>query len=180
MNATLSLPPLDDLDTQMRKVAQNLAMDIYPLDQILSNVGVDHNDFEMWKHHPRFLNYLKTEREAWTSANNVAERTKLKAGVIMEDFMDEAYRQLHDKKQPLNHRVELGKLVAKIAGMGEPKLLNTGNGATFQLQINLGPGTTPTTIQPTFGKVINHDDPPPLDASVSHINSDLGIPEDFQ
>lgn len=174
MNTALSLPPDDDLDTQMLKVARDIAMDIYDIATILQNNSIDSRDFNTWKEHPRFLSYLRSETEAWKSATNTLERTKLKAAVIMEDFMQEAYTQLHDKKVALNHKVELGKLVAKIAGMGEPKVLNgAGGGAAFQLRINIsnnGERRTGVTIAPTMGKIINHDEPEaeePVDLNVS-------------
>lgn len=159
MNTALSLPPENDLDTTMLRVARDIAMDIYPLPTILVNAGISVQDFNTWKEHPRFLEYLRSETEAWKSATNTVERTKLKAAVIMEEFMIEANARLHDKTIALNHRVELGKLVAKIAGMGEPKLLNAGAGTpTFQLKINIGPTRhTQVTVAPTFGKMINHD-----------------------
>lgn len=157
MNAALSLPPTDDLDTQMRKVARDLAMGLYELETILKTHEVDQYQFMRWQTHPRFLDYLKQEQDAWNSANNVAERTKLKAGIIMEEFMVGAHGELHDKKTPLNQRVELAKLMARLAGMGEPKAGAVGGGG-FQLQINIGSGAPPVVIQPSFQQTIEHDD----------------------
>lgn len=147
MNSTLSLPPDNDIDHSMRAVARNLAMGIYPLDKILEFVGVLPSQFQSWKSHPRFTAYLKSETEAWNSAHNTAERTKLKAGIVMEEWMAETYNELRNVKQPLNHRVELGKLVAKIAGMGESSSFTPGGnagGGGFSLQINIAPGQTTT------------------------------------
>lgn len=168
MNAPMSLPPEDDIDTQMRKVAQNLAMDIYELDDILKNLSIHPREFERWKEHPRFIMYLKVAKEEWNSASNAAERTKLKAATVMEDFMLEAHASLHDKKQPLNQRVELGKLVAKIAGMGEPRVFGNGaagNAPAFQLNIVIGKETV--SIAPQMGKLINHDEDDTYDPLVS-------------
>lgn len=128
----------------MRLVARNLAMGIYELPKILEMCGVKVSQFHTWKNHPRFTSYLKNETEAWNAAQNTAERTKLKAGIVMEEWIAETYMELKDRKIALNHRVELGKLVAKIAGMGENSggfsagLGGTGGG--FSLQINIAPG----------------------------------------
>jgi hypothetical protein len=148
MNNALSLPPSDDLDTSMRMVARNLAMGIYEIDVILKNCDVKITDFNRWRNHPRFLEYLKSEKDAWTAAQNTPERAKLKAGIIMEEFMVDAFTELRDKKTPLNQRVELAKLLAKIAGMGEREAVPTGGGAGggFNLQINIGAGLQPVTI----------------------------------
>lgn len=147
MSSALSLADIDNLDETMRAIARHIAMGIYPLEQILSNLEIKPHTFNQWKNNPRFLKYLQSESEAWHAAGNVAERTKLKAGIIMEEWMINAHGDLNDKKQPLNHRVELGKLIAKVAGMGEPKVgaqNQPGNG--FQLQINIGPGVAPVSI----------------------------------
>lgn len=161
MNDVLSLPL--DRDNLMRRVAREIAMDLYPLDQILENCEVRGIEFDRWKDNPQFLKYLKAFKEEWHSALNTHERTKIKAGIVMEDFMEEAYRDLHNKKMALNHRVELGKLVAKIAGMGEPKF-NTagGSGPAFSLSINIGSNDR-VTITPDVSKTINHHTPSDFD-----------------
>jgi len=148
MNTALTIPPEDDLDSTMRQVARGVAMGIYELPKILEIAGIKMQEFMQWRSHPRFLKYLKSETDAWTAATNTAERTKVKAGIVMEEWMAEAYVELKDRKQPLNHRVELGKLVAKIAGMGEPaNAFNSGpTGNGFSLQINISPGHV-TTIR---------------------------------
>lgn len=154
-----SLPPADDLETTMLKVARNVAMGLYKLEDILVLCNVTPSDFNKWKLHPRFQQYLKSEIEAWSSANNAGERTKVKAAIVLEDFMLETGALLADNKTPLNHRVELGKLLAKIAGMGEPKLLGGAGGGGFQLNISISQQPTQSiTIQPDLGKLINHDE----------------------
>jgi len=161
MSDSMSLPDIKDLDTTMRKVARTLSMGLYELEHILSNFAIDRREFDRWKGHPRFISYLKTEQEAWNAATNTAERTKMKAAIVMEEFMQEAHAGLHDRKTPLNQRVELGKLVAKIAGMGEPRVLNTGVAGSggFHLQINIGPGVSERiSIRPEMGKLINYED----------------------
>ncbi len=142
MNATLSLPPKENLDVLMLKVARDVAMDIYPLQDILKNNDVTVSEFQRWATHPQFIKYLQSEKEAWSAASNTAERTKLKAGIVMEMFMDEAHHSLHDKKIPLNQRVELTKVLSRLAGFG---VTGASGGAAsgpggFRLQINIGPG----------------------------------------
>lgn len=141
MNTNLSLPPGDDLDTTMRKAARAFAMDIYTRPQVLESLGITDWQFRVWENHPAFLKYLKQEQDAWRGAGNVAERTKLKAGIIMEEFMEQAYAELHDKKTPLNQRTELLKVITKVAGMeGNSARPGTAGVSGFSLQINIGPG----------------------------------------
>src|SRR6478609_1767942 len=141
MNATLSLGSQDDLDATMRLVARNLAMGIYDLDKILGDLQIDVFQFARWRENPRFIAYLKAETDAWNSAQNTSERTKLKAGIVVEEWLADAYSDLRDRKIALSQRVELGKLLARIAGMGEPKTGVLGvseGGGGFTLQINIG------------------------------------------
>jgi hypothetical protein len=141
MNATLSLPPKENLDVVMLKVARDVAMDIYPLQDILKNNDITVNEFHRWATHPQFIKYLQSEKEAWSAASNTAERTKLKAGIVMEMFMEEAHTSLHDKKIPLNQRVELTKVLSRLAGFGVTAAPGSGGGpGGFRLQINIGPG----------------------------------------
>lgn len=159
MDITSSLPLLDR-DTLMRRVARELAIDIYPIEQILKNCNVTYEEFAKWKDNPRFAQYYVEFKQEWHSAKNTHERTKVKAGVVMEEFMEEAYKGLHDIKLPLNHRVELGKLVAKIAGYDAPKVAGAvagAGGGGFTLSININ-NTDRVTIQPQkTSKVIDHN-----------------------
>ena len=159
MTNALSLPPTDDLDTQLRKVARDLAQGLYELDDILKNNDVTNAMFNKFKEHPRFLEYLKQEREAWNAAGNVSERAKLKAGIIIEEFMVQAHTELGSKTTPLNQRVELAKILGRIAGMGEPKTVGGGGpGGGFQLNINIAPGAAPVVVQAKVVHTIDHDD----------------------
>lgn len=148
MNATLSLGQQDDLDTLMLKIARDVVMGMHSLEEILAHHALDATDFNRRiKGHPRFNSYLASEKEAWNAATNTPERVKLKASAVMEDWMLQAHTELHDKKTPLNQKVELGKLLAKLAGMGEPKPFLPGQGGGgFHLQINIAPGAAPAQM----------------------------------
>lgn len=189
MSATETTETQEDLDQIMRVVARNVAMGIHELGQILAFCNVDPRDFTRWQSNPRFLKYLKAEQEAWENANNVGERTKLKSGIIIEEWLPEAYVELKDRKIPLNQRVELGKLIAKIAGMGEPKGIGVGvndGGGGFTLQINIGLNAHVKYDNNDSLKVIDHDieaeapqrlNPPRRRADYELVNDELGIPE---
>lgn len=180
MNATLSLGTQDDLDQTMRLVARNIAMGIHDTNKILEICGVSPRDFMSFNSNPRFIRYLKSETEAWENALNVGERTKLKSGIMIEEWLKDAYGELADKKTPLSQRVELAKLVARIAGMGEQKNGVIGvseGGGGFTLQINIGQGVHANFSNNSNLKTIDNipDDATP---ELRNINTDLGIPED--
>lgn len=158
MENPLSLPLLDR-DGEMRRVARELAMNLIPIERVLETTGVSYEEFQRWQTMPRFQHYYQQFKEEWDRADNTTERTKIKAGLVMEDFMEEAYLTMHDKKQPLNHRVELAKLVAKVAGLGEPKVAlgNGGDGkGGFSLTINISQSERVQITPQVTPKVINH------------------------
>jgi hypothetical protein len=156
MNTALSLPNLDDLDSQMVEVARHIAQDIYPLEDILKNMSISLEDFNKWKNNPRFHEYIKEEKAQWSSAFNATTRTKLKAAIVLERFMETLDSDLGNKVTPLNQRVEGAKLLAKITGLGEPKNAVVTGGGGFQLHINIGSGAPGVTINTS--KVIEHQE----------------------
>jgi len=122
----------------MLNVARDFAMDLYELPVILASRGISNAEWQKMSVHPRFLQYLRSEKEAWNAASNTAERTKLKASTIMENWMLTAAKELESKGNPLNHKVELAKVIAKIAGMDNSGKDGVGEGGRFKLVINIG------------------------------------------
>lgn len=201
MNATLSPETQENLDTIMRLVARNVAMGIHDLNEILEVCGVDPRDFTRWQGNPRFQMYLRAEQEAWNNASNVGERAKLKAGILIEEWLPEAYGELRDRKTPLNQRTLLFQAITKVAGMGEPKTLGVGvtdGGGGFTLQINIGQHAhiqysnenlkvidaepEPDVPDRLRGPVEEFEDinvaPEKPKTAYEMINDELGIPED--
>jgi hypothetical protein len=134
-----SLPATYTKDVQYLRLAREIAADLHKLDAILKNSSISQEEFEEISKDPRFVTLLKSEIEAWNSAGNTHERTKLKAGMLMEEWLLEANARLHDAKEPLNSKTEVAKLLARLAGMGSEKAdLLGGGGERFSITINLG------------------------------------------
>jgi hypothetical protein len=126
-------------DVTLLKLAREIAMDIHPLETILANHNVTIEDFDRIRTLPRFQQYLEGEMVAWGSALNTHERVKLKSAAVMETWLPELYARMHDRNENLNAKVEAGKLVAKLAGMGiEKASINGEGGERFSVTINLG------------------------------------------
>ena len=119
--------------------------------QLAREVAIDHLDSasiqelykltpEEWmiiQHSPRFQRLLESEIIAWQSATNTSERTKLKAGSIVEHWLPEANTRLHDPNETLNAKTELAKLISNISGLNKPETVGVG-GSGFSVTINLG------------------------------------------
>lgn len=125
-------------DTLYLRVAREIAIDLYDVETILKNNKIDQSDFERIKKDPRFLALLESEVSAWNSAGNTLERTKLKAGAMLEEFLPEANTRIHDKAETLSAKTELLKALMRIAGMGERVAGDAPTGERFTVTINLG------------------------------------------
>lgn len=134
-----TLPQQYDRDTKILRLAREIAVDHDDLETILERHQIEPKDWEDIRRDPRFLQILESEVAAWNSALNTHERTKLKAAALIEEWLPEANARLHDSKENLPAKVELGKLLARIAGMGLNGVGVEGGGAEkFSVTINLG------------------------------------------
>ena len=113
-------------------------MNIYEIETILENNKINSNEFGSIKSDPEFSRLLDSEVRAWNSASNTLERTKLKAGAMIEEFLPEANKRIHDGGENLPAKTELVKVLAKIAGMSDRDVTGAGNGENFSVTINLG------------------------------------------
>lgn len=126
-------------DLLLVKVAREIAIDHFSLETILEHNQITPETWDKIKSMPRFQQLLVAEISAWQSAINTTERAKLKAAALIEEWLPEAATRLFDQREPLNHKTELGKLVARIAGIGVgPMGVEGGAGEKFSITINLG------------------------------------------
>jgi hypothetical protein len=128
----------DKLDTTMLQLAREIAMDIYPLSDILSNAGVSHDQWEVIQRSPRFVAYLSANVAEWSSAKNSSERLKLKSAILLEEWLPTLNNELHGKDASLNAKVEAAKLLAKVAGVDRMPSEGGDSSNGFQVVINLG------------------------------------------
>lgn len=124
-------------DTTYLQIAREIAIDLHDIETILKNHKIDQNAWERIRSDPRFLRLLDSEVQAWQSASNTSERTKLKAGSLIEEFLPEANARLHDRTESLAAKTELLKTLARVAGMGE-RASEGPVGGGFSVTINLG------------------------------------------
>jgi hypothetical protein len=126
-------------DTVLLRLAREIAIDLFEIETILANNKITRNEFDRIKEDPRFIRLLESEVLAWNAAGNTQERTKLKAGALLEEFLPEANARLHDKSEPLSSKTELMKALARIAGMGNERgQVEGAAGERFTVTINLG------------------------------------------
>jgi hypothetical protein len=133
-----SPPSLYVQDTLLLRVAREIAINLHDIETILSNNQISPEAWERIKSDPRFQRLLDGEVQAWHAAGNTTERTKLKAGALIEEFLPEANARLHDRGESLAAKTELMKTLARVAGMGERAAIEGASGGGFTVTINLG------------------------------------------
>jgi hypothetical protein len=132
-----NLPASYDNDLKLLRLARELAMDLNTVETILKTHEVSPSQWETIQEDQRFLKLLAGEIEAWNAAANTQERTKLKAGMLVEEWLVEANARIHDKAETLTAKTEVVKVLTGIAQMG--KAAGEGAGAErFSVTINLG------------------------------------------
>jgi hypothetical protein len=119
------------------QLAREVAIDHLDSDSIQELYKLTPEEWTIISHSPRFQRLLESEIIAWQSATNTSERTKLKAGSIVEHWLPEANTRLHDPAETLNSKVELAKLISTISGLNRPEVVS-GGGSGFSVTINLG------------------------------------------
>ena len=143
-------------DITLVQLAREIAIDHLNNEEILKLYSITQEEWEVIKSNKRFQTLLEQEILAWQSATNTAERTRLKAGAIIEHWMPEANMRLHSSDETLPAKVELAKMVSRIAGLDRVEGSSGPSGAGFSVTINLGGGDkVKFDALPT--KVIDHD-----------------------
>lgn len=120
--------------------AQELAMGLRSLEDILSSHNISPETYEILKEHPTFQRLLDGMRKEWLSINNTADRVAIEAAFTFEQAIPHLYARMINAKEPLNHATEVAKVLAKAGGIGESKREGV-IGEKFNITINLGADT---------------------------------------
>ena len=142
-------------DDTLVQLAREIAIDHLESDQIRELFKLSEEEWWAIAQSKRFQQLLESEILAWQGAQNTTDRTRLKAGAVLEQFLPEANARLHDSNETLNSKTELAKLIASISGINKPEAV-AGGGSGFSVTINLG-GQAPLTFAKELPeKVIEH------------------------
>lgn len=126
-------------DIKLVKLAREIAMGIKDLPDILFDNSLSQDDFDDIKLLPHFGKMLAGEIAAWGSALNTADRVKLKAGAMLEEYLPELYARLNDRNEPLMAKMKAVEIATKLAGFAERDIPAAGApGDRVQVIINLG------------------------------------------
>lgn len=147
--ATVQIPELTQFD--LTRLAREISMSINELETILGHFGLSETQFEQIKQNEFFQRTLENYITEWNSATNTPTRIKIEAAAMFEQAMPMLYRRMSNEQENLNQVVEAGKLIARVAGIGEKAEAGLATGEKFSIVINLGDkqitkDVTPVTI----------------------------------
>lgn len=126
-------------DLKLIRLAREVAMGIKPLEDVLTNHDISIVEFEKLKGNPRFLHLFSSEVQAWESAINTQERVKLKSASLLEEWLPELYARMNDRTESLSAKIEGGKLVRDLGGLGGKfNVDGAAPGDRVSITINLG------------------------------------------
>jgi hypothetical protein len=116
-------------------LARDVAQGLVPLNTILARAHLTADQFDQITSHPFFKNRLEEELEAWSG--DVRSRVQAKAATLIEESLDEIFLLVHDRTQPLNHKIDALKFAARLAAM-EDGSKNADASDKVVININLG------------------------------------------
>ena len=125
-------------ELKLLQIAREIAMDIRPIDEILTTHNVTEAQWEAIKATPRFQTYIESEASSWHGSLNTHERVKLKAAAMLEEWLPELNQRMHDRSESLNAKIEAGKLARDLAGFAKNGVGVESLGDKFSVTINLG------------------------------------------
>jgi hypothetical protein len=142
MNTVIS-PSNSDLD--LVRLAREIAMDILPLEKILEQYAISDETWSQLQLNTKFRMLLGSEVESWSSALNTKERVIVKSAAMLEEWLPTLNARIHDSEEALPAVVEAGKMLAKLAGLGEKDISST-VGERFVINISMGPQAEPVSF----------------------------------
>lgn len=145
-------------EIKLVKLAREIAMDIKELDEVLKIHDITHADFEKLKTNERFKAILTAEIVAWHGAINTNERVRVKAASMIEEWLPELYSRLNDRGEGLSSKIEGGKLLERLAGMGAAAAKNEAPTDRVSITINLGADNKLEFNKRLPAKVIEHEE----------------------
>ena len=154
----LHSPSNSDIDVV--RLAREIAMDIVPLADILKQYSISDETWSELQRNSKFKMLLSLEVEAWSTALNTHERVKMKSASMLEEFLPELYRRMHDAEEAFPAVIEAGKTLARMAGIGnERNDIGASIGERFVINISMGPQVAPVEftkdVTPVTSKVID-------------------------
>lgn len=149
---TTATEPAELFAIDFAMLAREIAMDIFPLADILKLHQLTDDEWLRISEHPKFQEMVTSMTREWNAALNTKERIKVKAQTALEAQLEIYVHDIADPQIPLAQRVEAGKFLARL---GEMDGVRAGDGAgQFVISLNIGDVRKDVTVVPGTTKMI--------------------------
>src|SRR5258708_358678 len=134
----MKVPARLDLNQELLAVqlAREIAINLNDIETILEHYSVSDMQWQKLQRNARFQALVQEAVAEWNAAGNTQERVKIKSAAMVEEFLPEAHRLIHDASQPLSGKVEMAKFVKSLTALGVSGI--EGGSEKFSVIINLG------------------------------------------
>jgi hypothetical protein len=156
---------------QLVTLAREIAFDLYSIEDILKRHRISAEQWQRIQQHAGFQAILASQIQAWHSALNTHERVKLKTAIIVEEWLEEANRRIHDQAENLTAKTEVVKVLGRFAEMGLTNAkVEGGGGDKVSITINLDADSKLMFEKQREAPVIEYDDAntPPAEFEYAH------------
>jgi hypothetical protein len=134
---TEQLQPAEVFAIDLAMLAREIAMDIFPVGQVLEIHKLTDAEWIKIQETPKFIQMLAQMEREWQSASNTLERVKIKAATGLESQLEIYIRDIADPDIPLAQRVEAGKFLARLGELDGARQGIAG-GPGFNITLNIG------------------------------------------
>lgn len=124
--------------TDFATLAREVAMDIFPLEDILKVHQLSLDDWNELCANPRFKTMLDQMMREWASAASTAERVRIKAATGVESHIETLIADIGDRSIPLAQRTEAMKFLARAGELDGGRGIEGAGGAPFSINISIG------------------------------------------
>lgn len=135
-------------------LAREIAQDIFEVGDIIALHKLSDEEWQRIQAHPRFIAMLGEMQRSWHSAENTAQRIRIKAQTGLETQLETYIRDIGDAEIPLTQRVEAGKFLARLGELDGQGKMGGAEGGNFHITLNIGT-LPPVSIDATAKPMID-------------------------
>lgn len=135
---TDQLPQEEVFAVDLATLAREIAMDLFPLAQIIELHRLTNDEWERIQATPKFQQMLSELITEWNATGSTGERVKMKSATGLESILEIYIRDIADPTIPLAQRVEAGKFLARLGELDGQRGNLGGGGGQFNIVLNIG------------------------------------------
>lgn len=128
-------------EVQQSKLAREVVMDIRNISEVLKEYGLTAKQYKDLATQPYYKKALEIALQEWNSALTTVQRIKVKAAALLEQNLLNLGVRMGQETENLPAVVETGKLLTKLAGIGEQGQQQN-SGEKFSITISMGGDAT--------------------------------------